>query len=154
MTDLCTAKPPKPNSLMQRGFTLIEIMIVVAIIGILASIAYPSYTEHVARGYIADVTSAMSRTRVAMEQFYQDNRNYGPAGCGPGMPGNVRNFTVTCALGGGANPNQSFLLTATGTGSMAGYTFTVDHTNAQRTTSFAGQSGTWTCWRMRKADQC
>jgi type IV pilus assembly protein PilE len=154
VTHSCTVKGSTLLPSIQRGFTLIEMLIVVALIGILASVAYPSYTDHVARGYIADATSALSRTRVAMEQFYQDRRNYGAGGCGPAMPANVKNFTVTCALGGGANPDQSFLMTATGTGSMTGYTYTVDHTNAQRTTSFAGTSGTWTCWRMRKADSC
>ena len=102
MTHPCTAKALTPLPRIQRGFTLIEMLIVVALIGILASIAYPSYTDHVARGYIADATSALSRTRVAMEQFYQDRRNYGAGGCGPAMPANVKNFTVTCALGGGA----------------------------------------------------
>lgn len=154
MTHPRTAKALTPLPRFQRGFTLIEMLIVVALIGILASIAYPSYTDHVARGYIADATSTLSRTRVAMEQFYQDRRNYGTGGCGPAMPANVKNFTITCVLGSGANPDQRFLMTATGTGSMAGYTYTVDHTNAQRTTYFAGTSGTWTCWRMRKADQC
>ena len=70
----------------QSGFTLIELMIVVAIVGILATIAYPSYTDYVIRGRIPDATSGLAAKRVQMEQFFQDNRTYvGAPACAADM---------------------------------------------------------------------
>jgi len=64
---------------LQRGFTLIELMIVVAIIAILSTIAYPAYTDYITRGKITEATSALASKRILMEQFFQDNRTYASA---------------------------------------------------------------------------
>jgi len=55
------------------GFTLIELMIVVAIVGILAAIAYPSYQESTAKSRRADAKSALLGLSTAMERFYTEN---------------------------------------------------------------------------------
>ena len=61
---------------IQRGFTLIEVMIVVAIIGVIASIAYPSYQESVAKGRRASAKSVLSEAQTWMERFYSENYRY------------------------------------------------------------------------------
>jgi type IV pilus assembly protein PilE len=142
-----------------RGFTLIEVMIVVAVIGILSAIAYPSYTDYVRRSRISEATGDLSATRVRLEQFYQDNRNYNSsaAACGVAMP-NAGNkpFIYSCTWGATAS-NQSFLLQATGRpgGAMEGYVFTLDNNNARRTTAFVGAAGLpLNCWITKRGDAC
>ncbi len=74
------------RDLRMAGFTLIEVMIVVAIIAILASIALPSYNDYVRRGQIQEAFGYLSDSRVKMEQYFQDNRNYGTASPGACPP--------------------------------------------------------------------
>jgi type IV pilus assembly protein PilE len=59
-----------------RGFTLIEVMIVVAIIGILAAIAYPSYTEYVERGRRNDAKAVLLEAAQYVERRYTETRSY------------------------------------------------------------------------------
>lgn len=59
-----------------KGFTLIELMIVVAIVAILAAIAYPSYQEHVRKGRRADAKAALMENAQFMERFYTENFDY------------------------------------------------------------------------------
>ncbi len=66
----------------QKGFTLIELMIVVAIIGIIAAIAYPSYVEYTDRTRRTDAQGALTGLAGAMERYYASNNTYAGAGAG------------------------------------------------------------------------
>ncbi len=58
------------------GFTLIELMIVIAIIGVLASIAYPNYTAYVERGRRSDGQNALLDLSYRMDQYFNENKSY------------------------------------------------------------------------------
>mgnify|MGYP001574996894 CR=1 FL=1 len=59
-----------------RGFTLIELMIVTVVIAVLASVAYPSYSEYVAKSRRTAVTAILSQGQQFMERFYTENFSY------------------------------------------------------------------------------
>lgn len=140
-----------------RGFTLIEVMIVVAILGILAAVAYPSYQDYVDRGKAADATATLGDQRVRMEQYFQDNRNYGGAACRDAgaspqtwpVRSSKNYFDITCAL---TNGGAGFTLTATSV-SGPSFVYTVNQNNVRATTSFKG--ATPTCsngWQTKKGE--
>ena len=60
----------------QHGFTLVEIMVVVVIIGILAAIAYPSYTEYVKRGYRTEGQAFLNDVSAREERYFAQNNSY------------------------------------------------------------------------------
>ena len=142
------------------GFTLIELMIAVAIVGIIAAVAYPQYTSYVQRSRLAEATGNLSTTRVRLEQVFQERRNYGSTAADCSASGVVLPtgdfFDYSCTWGSSSS-SQSFLLTATGktSANMAGFTFTVDQNNLQRTTAFPGAGGLPTnCWLRRQGQTC
>ena len=135
-----------------RGFTIIEVMIVLVIIAILAAIAIPAYTDFIIRGAITEAQQALGGYRINMEQYFQDNRTYSNGGaCGAPVPANLKAFAVTCAP---TNAGQGFLATATGLAGTrgAGFTYTIDNANNRQTT--AGPTGwltaTQNCFIIRK----
>jgi len=152
---------------MQRhsGFTLIELMVTVAIVAILAAVALPAYNNYVTRAKIVEATSALLAMRTKMEQYFQDNRSYvgactagtvAPLPSNPGSPpGELQHFTISCpAANLGAT---TYTVQATGKGSdLANLTLSIDQANVRRTVSVP--SG-WTapatnCWVSKKSGDC
>lgn len=97
----------------QRGFTLIELMIVVAVIGILAAVAYPSYLDQVRKGRRAEAQAALLNIAAKQQQNLLDVRSYRStlADLNVGLPASVQQtYTVTLVVGTGTVP--SFTATA------------------------------------------
>lgn len=145
----------------QTGLTLIEIMVVVFIIGILAAIAIPNYSEHVTRSRIAQATSGLAERRTRMEQFFQDNHTYYQAAAG----GNPAITAPACTTDNASSPffdfscpnptATTYTLTATGKGAMSGFTYTINQANVKATTAApTGWSTSATCWITSKGGSC
>lgn len=129
-----------------RGFSLIELMVVVVVIGILAGVAYPSYVDYVIRGKLVDATSGLSDGRVKMEQFFQDNRTY----AGGPTPAATTNFTFSI----GTPTTTTYTITATGAAgtNVAAFSYTINQNNVKGSTTPWGNNAT--CWVVKKGGQC
>lgn len=138
------------------GFTLIELMVVVAIVGILTAVAMPAYQDYVIRGKIPDATSGLATKRIQMEQFFQDNRTYVGSDVAPFPCANdvttSQHFNFSCA----AAPTAAvYTLQAVGKASMAGFTYTVNQNNVKTSTiTKTGWTGNASCWVTKKGGQC
>lgn len=141
----------------QLGFTLIEVMIVAAIVAILAAVALPAYNQYTLRGQVSSAFSQMSATAVSMQQYYQDNRTFLAVGaltppCGAAAV-TIGNFSYAC----NGSTAVSFVITATGAGPAAGFTFTLDNNN-NKATPYTGPGSGWptstACWVRDKAGDC
>jgi type IV pilus assembly protein PilE len=125
------------------GFTLLELMIVVAIIGILASIAYPAYTEYVKKAKRADGKAALLNAQLAQEKYRANHTAYGGA---------IGDINVNAASADGyytiavaSADATSYTMTATPTGSQTGDscgTFAVNQAGKLTTGSYASAD----CW--------
>jgi len=149
------------------GFTLIEVMITIAIIGILTAIALPAYRNYIIRGKLVAGTNALANMRAQMEQYYQDNRTYAtvsaprivaPCVANAVTASNSNPFNVGCSAASDAPTATTYTLRATGTGVVTGSVYTIDQGNNMTT---AGLPTPWGsvpasngCWIMRRGDSC
>ena len=134
-----------------KGFTLIEIMITIAIVALLASIAMPAYNTYVTRGKLAEALSSLQAMRTESEQFFQDNRTFVGYPC---APADTRYFSYTCPT----LTATDYLFRATGVAAQGtgGFTFEVNAANVRQTTAVPAGWGTpvANCWVRRKNGTC
>jgi type IV pilus assembly protein PilE len=136
---------------MQRGLTLIELMVVVAVLAILASVAYPLYTNQAQKSRRADAKAALQTIALAQERFFTVNNKY--AGnlsslqISPEMQGGASDegyYTITLTLAGA--DNEQFTVTAAAGGPQAADTdcaqFTINHQGVKGATDGGGTD----CW--------
>lgn len=149
------------------GFTLIEVMIVVAIIGVLMAVAVPAYNDYIMRSRISEAVSTLSDYRVKMEQFYQDNRTYvgaSAAGTITALPAATATkffdftYNTNCTGTTSSLAATTYQIRACGkTGTpMAGFEYSVNETNTRATTitGVSGWTGNAACWVTNKGGAC
>lgn len=143
------------------GFTLIEVLIVVGIVGILAAVALPAYTNYIQRSKISEAVSNLTDMRVKMEQYFLDNRSYEGA-CtantvAPLPSGeSAKYFDYACDPAPGAT---TYLVTATGKAAhgLGGLQYTINERNERKT---VGVPAGWTapaggsCWALKQDGSC
>ncbi len=153
MSSLFRPRPVSPAGRRLRGFTLIEVMITVAIVGILSAVAYPSYRDYVLRGQLVDATNGLANFRAEMERHFQDNRSFQTVGaftspCGrTAAERTLGNFVIDCPT----LTATAFTLRATGSGPANGFVFTFSHQDVRATTAAPSGWGTSASrWCLRK----
>jgi len=108
----------------QQGFTLIELMIVVAIIGILAAIAVPSYTQYTKKAKFTEITNAAAPLKLAVEICAQDLGAI--TNCTAGSNGVPANITTFGKYGASATTAAGVItITAVSTQGLSGETYTL-----------------------------
>jgi type IV pilus assembly protein PilE len=117
----------KKSIRLQRGFTLIELMIVVSIIAALSALAFPSYDEYLRRGRRAEAQSQLMQAAQFLERFYTTNGKYTAA---------VLPTALTTSPPGSANPEYNVTVS-----NLAAGTYTVTATGATGTPMAADQCG-------------
>lgn len=151
-----------------RGFTLIEVMIAVAIIGVLAGIAIPNYTEHVARGRRASAQTQLLAAQQWMERLYSESYRYDQTASGTAVATVFASQPFRTAPRAGDGPaaynlsvdaaRNTYTLTATRTGTAASDkcgNFTLNNTGQKSIASGTFNSSKYAsldlavrdCWR-------
>ncbi|HEY3180898.1 MAG TPA: type IV pilin protein [Casimicrobiaceae bacterium] len=142
---------------VSTGFTVIELLVAVAIVGILATIAIPQYGSYITRSRILDAFAKLSDYRTRMEQYFLDRRSYlddtGACGVAPtSIPGSADSFQVACIA-----TARSFVYTATGIDAkgMARFVYTIDEAGSRGTVSLpSGWTRNADCWTIRADGSC
>ncbi|MBK9161408.1 MAG: prepilin-type N-terminal cleavage/methylation domain-containing protein [Nitrosomonadales bacterium] len=141
----------------QKGFTLVELMVVVAIVAILAAVAVPAYGNYVQRGKLTEAMTELAAMRVKLEQYYQDSRTY-EGGCTAGtvapLPTGTKYFTYDCPI----LTASAFTARATGVAAegVGDFIYTIDQNNTKVTDDAPAD---WTgipanCWLTKQGQTC
>ena len=142
------------------GFTLMELLIVVAIIGILTAVAVPAYGNYVTRSRLVEAFSGLAMAQTSAEEYWSNNHTYVGFGTVDAthprrLPPDSANFSFSFD---DANASDSaFKVIASGKPGtpVADFTFTIDQSGTRATTAAPSGYGTSaSCWIDRKGGQC
>jgi len=134
-----------------HGFTLIEMLVVVSIIAVLASVSIPAYTDYVIRAKLPQAHAELAACQTRLEQRFQDTRSYVGVACSatddfsaPVIDATANTYTVTMSGKSG--------------GQVASFSFTTNNFNVRSSTVAtggpAGWSGNTACWVRQKGGKC
>jgi prepilin-type N-terminal cleavage/methylation domain-containing protein len=143
-----------PNRCLHRtaaGFTLIELMVTVAIVAVISAFAIPAYTDYIKRGRLVDGTNALAACRVTMEQYFQDNRTYVNGACSTSKSSDGLFSLTTSGLSA-----TGYTVTGEGSGQVASFKYTINEKGVTATTGLPTGWGSTctTAWIVRKGQTC
>jgi len=134
------------------GFTLIELMIVVAVIGILGAIAIPAYGDYLMRARLTEAFTGLASVQASAEEYWSNQHTY--VGFDQDTPSRMppagENFTFSLS----GTSASAYIVTATGRGRAAGFVYTIDQGGKRTTSAPAAWGSSTSCWIDRKGGQC
>ena len=132
-----------------KGFTLIEIMVSVAIVGILSAVALPVYRDYVLRARLTEAFSALAAVQPAAEQLWSNTRSF--ATVDTLLPVATANFSYAASNA----TVSSYTVSAIGAGQATGFVFTIDQSGSRATTAVPdGWSANPLCWIDKRGAKC
>lgn len=134
----------------QQGFSLMEVMVTIAIVGILSAVALPAYTNYVMRARLTEAFTSLGGAQPAAEQFWANTRSYAGFDAASNFPAATENFDF--ALSGASA--SAYVITATGKGKTLGFAYTVDQNGARATTATPSWGTSANCWVDRAGGLC
>ena len=137
-----------PSCQRDRGFTLVELLIVVAILGILSAIAVPMYKDYVLRARMTEAFTALGAVGPAAEEYWNNGNPHTYSGFDR-MPAATANFGYTLSATASA-----YTVTATGKATMANFVYTIDQNGARTSSGPTGWGSSTSCWIDRKGSKC
>ena len=141
-----SGKQPNVHAQYQSGFTLVELMIVVVIVGILASVAYPGFQQYLLRAKRAEARNMIVQMATQQERYYSNNNNYGTLtdlGLAATTKSENNNYVMTIDTLG--SDNQTFRIIATPSGFTDTKCTAIRMTNTGQK-SHTGSGSDEDCW--------
>jgi type IV pilus assembly protein PilE len=139
-----------------QGFTLVEIMITVAIVGILTAVALPAYRDYVLRARLTEAFSGLAGIQPSAEQLWANTRSF--ATLATVLPRLLPTDTATFTYAASDLTASTYTVTATGAAQASGFVFTINQAGTRATTGVPTVPTGWTanaaCWIDKRGGLC